>query len=179
MADGTERALNEQHQHLRETLNARYTRVSRLDQDDAAFDAEYRWLVNEAEQLIAFETQLPARLAEPRRAGSERVVRWSWRAEAAVAAGLISTVFLTDSSTWWLVLLIPHLLATLAGWSVKVTTARHVRQRRTAIGLHVLCLVVALVSLSVLSAWFIAAIVFGWLLIAGISDGTEPEEQRR
>ncbi|GAA2718448.1 MULTISPECIES: hypothetical protein [Streptomyces] len=171
----TERELGQEHQRLRKVLGERYALVSGLDQDDAAFDAEYGQLVSDAQRLIDFERQLPARLAEPQRERNERFVRWSWRGQSAVAAALILTVFVLGISAWWLVLLVPHLLATLAGWSVKVTPARHVQQRRTAAGLHVLGLLVALVSLGVLSAWFIIGIVIGWLVVGVACDGSEPK----
>ncbi|WP_431040460.1 hypothetical protein ACQUSR_00110 [Streptomyces sp. P1-3] len=172
-----ERELNQEHQRLRKALSERHVRVSRLEQNDVAFDAEYEKLVAEAERLIHFERQLPARLAEPQRERSERFVRWSWRAEVAVAAALITAVFVLENSAWWFVLLVPHLLATLAGWTVKVTIAQHAYQRRAAAGLHVLCLLVALVSLGVLSAWFIIAILFGWIVIGLATDGTQPKGQ--
>lgn len=96
-----------------------------------------------------------------------------------MAAALIAAVLLWGSTAWWLVLLVPHLLATLAGWSVKVTAARHAQQRGAAVGLHALCLLVALVSLGVLSAWFIIAIVIGWLVVGAACDATEPKGQPR
>ncbi|MFG2979261.1 hypothetical protein ACGFYY_40530 [Streptomyces sp. NPDC048331] len=174
----TERELNQEHQVLRQTLGERHARVVRLDQDDVAFDAEYGQLVAEARRLIDFERQLPARLAEPKRERSEQFVRWSWRAEAGVAAVLIAAVFILGNTAWWLVLLVPHLLATLGGCTIKVTAARHAVQTKVAAGLHVLCLLVTLVTLGVLSAWFIIAILVGWLVIGVASDSTEAPKGR-
>ncbi|MFH8894486.1 hypothetical protein [Streptomyces sp. NPDC017949] len=174
----TERELNQEHQVLRRMLSERHARVVRLDQDDLAFDAEYEQLVAEAARLIDFEDQLPARLAEPKRERSEQFVRWSWRAEAMVSAALIAAVFLLGNSAWWLVVLVPHLLATLGGCTFKVTAERHATQAKVAASLHGLCLLVALVSLGVLSAWFIIAILAGWFVIGVASDSTEAAKGR-
>lgn len=174
----TESELNQEHQVLRRTLSERHARVVRLDQDDLEFDAEYEQLVAEAARLIDFENQLPARLAEPKRERSEQFVRWSWRAEAAVSAVLIAAVFLLGNTVWWLVVLVPHLLATLGGCTLKVTAARHATQAKVAASLHALCLLVALVSLGVLSAWFIIAILAGWFVIGVASDSTEAAKGR-
>lgn len=123
-------------------------------------------------RLVEFERRLPGRIAEPKRERSERFVRWSWRAQAAVAAALIVAVFLLGNTLWWLALLVPHLLAALSGWSIEVTASRHRAQVRVAAALHVLCLLVVLVSTGVLSAGFIIAIVVGWFVIAVASGAT-------
>lgn len=149
-----------------------------MDRDDLEFDAEYEQLVAEAARLIDFENQLPARLAEPKRERSEQFVRWSWRAEAAVSAVLIAAVFLLENTAWWLVVLVPHLLATLVGCTIKVTATRHATQAKVAAALHALCLLAALVSLGVLSAWFIIVILAGWFVIGVASDGTEAAKGR-
>ncbi|WP_331732531.1 hypothetical protein OG592_41885 (plasmid) [Streptomyces avidinii] len=175
---GTERELNQEHQALRRTLSERHARVVRMDRDDLEFDAEYEQLVAEAARLIDFENQLPARLAEPKRERSEQFVRWSWRAEAAVSAVLIAAVFLLENTAWWLVVLVPHLLATLVGCTIKVTATRHATQAKVAAALHALCLLAALVSLGVLSAWFIIVILAGWFVIGVASDGTEAAKGR-
>ncbi|WP_406066923.1 hypothetical protein OG462_03335 [Streptomyces sp. NBC_01077] len=65
---------------------------------------------------------------QQKRERSERFVRWSWRVEVAVAVVLIVAVFILGNTTWWLVLLVPHLLATVIGCTTKVTAARHAAQ---------------------------------------------------
>ncbi|WP_030733375.1 hypothetical protein [Streptomyces sp. NRRL S-237] len=175
---GTEHELNREHQVLRRTLGERHARLVRLDQDEREFETEYGQLVAEATRLIDFERRLPARLAEPKRERSEQFVRWSWRVEAVVAAVLIAAVFILGDTAWWLVLLVPHLLATAVGCTIKVTAARHAEQAKGAAALHVLCLLVALVSLGALSAWFIIAILVGWLVVGVASEGTEASKGR-
>ena len=168
----SERQLHEQHQAVIKDLAAQHTRLKQLDPEDAAFGEQYEQLTAGATQLLEFERAMPARLAEPQRQRSEQIVTWSWRGETAVAVALIGAVFALGHSAWWLVLLIPHLLATLLGWTITVTTERHKQQRAVAIALHALCLLVALVSLGVLSAWWIIATVIGWIAIGVVSEGT-------
>ncbi len=165
----TERDLHEQHRAMTSDLAARHARVKELDFDDAEFDGQYTAMVQGAEELLAFEQTLPTRLAEPQRLRSAKIVRWSWRGQTAVAIALITVVVL-DRTAWWLLLLIPHLLATLLGWSIKVTLQQHKQQRGIAFALHALCVLVILVALGVLSAWWwIIAVLIGWALIGGAS----------
>ena len=42
-----------------------------------------------------------------------------------LALALITVVLASDRTVWWLLLLIPHLLATLLGWTIKVTVQQH------------------------------------------------------
>ncbi|GAB2766563.1 hypothetical protein [Streptomyces bullii] len=86
-----------------------------------------------------------------------------------MALALITVVLAFDRTAWWLLLLIPHLLATLLGWTIKVTIQQHKQQRGIALALHALCLLVILVALGVLSAWWIIAVLIGWALIGGAS----------
>ncbi|TKS96265.1 hypothetical protein [Streptomyces lasalocidi] len=163
----TERDLHEQHRAMTSDLAARHARVKELDVDDLEFDGQYTAMVQGAEELLAFEQMLPMRLAEPQRLRSAKIVRGSWRGQTAVAIALITTVLVLDRTAWWLVLLIPHLLATLLGWSIKVTPQQHKQQRGIAFALHALCVLVILVALGVLSAWWIIAVLIGWAFIGG------------
>ncbi|WP_432190422.1 hypothetical protein [Streptomyces sp. Tue6028] len=174
----TERELHEKQQALIRDLGERHAQIERLDHDATSFDEQYEQLLACGEQLLEFERLLPARLAEPRRRRTEKIVKWSWLGESIVTVALIVTVFLLGHTAWWLVLLIPHLLATMLGWSVTVTADRHKQQRAIAIGLHVPCLLVALVSLGVLSGWWITAIVIGWIAIGVASEGNAQQEAR-
>ncbi|TLS45642.1 hypothetical protein FE633_12755 [Streptomyces montanus] len=170
----TARELHEQHQARLRELGNRHARIKQLDPDEdaASFESQYGELVACAAQLLEFERALPARLAEPQRERTEQIVKWSWRGESAVAVALMVAMVVLGHTIWWLVLLIPHLLATLAGWSVTVTAVRHRKQRAVAIGLHALCLLVGLVTLGVLSPWWITAILLAWLAIGVASEGT-------
>lgn len=168
----TERQLHEQHHTMIKDLGERHARIKRSGPSDASFDEQYEQLMACAEHLLEFERLLPARLAEPRRDRAEQVVKWSWRGETAVVAALIAAVFVLGHSAWWLVLLIPHLLAALLGWLVKVTADGYKQQRAIAIGLHALCLLVVLVTLGVLSAWWVVAVVVGWIAVGVASEGT-------
>ncbi|MEU3290323.1 hypothetical protein [Streptomyces longwoodensis] len=163
----TQRDLHEQHRAMTSDLAARHARVKELDVDDLEFDGHYTAMVQGAEELLAFEQMLPTRLAEPQRLRSAKIVRWSWRGQTAVAIALITAVLVLDRTAWWLVLLIPHLLATLLGWSIKVTAQQHKQQRGIAFALHALCVLVILVALGVLSAWWIIAVLIGWAFIGG------------
>jgi hypothetical protein len=162
----TERELHEQHQNLTRDLAGRYARLKAAGPEDAGFDEQYADVVERAERLLAFEEQLPAKLAEPQRLRSAKIVRWSWRAQTGVAGALIVAVFALGHTGWWLLLLIPHLVGTLLGWPITVS-ARHRQQRAAAMALHGQGALVGLVVLSVLSAWWIIAIVLGWVFVAG------------
>ncbi|WP_159394694.1 hypothetical protein [Streptomyces sp. H-KF8] len=68
---------------------------------------------------------------------------WSWRGQAATDAVLIALVFVLDRSAWWLVLLVPHFVGTVAGCFQKADAEQHRDRRFGAIGLHVVALLVA------------------------------------
>ncbi|MER0443287.1 hypothetical protein ABR738_01605 [Streptomyces sp. Edi4] len=95
---------------------------------------------------------------------------------------LIALVFILDRSTWWLILLGPHFAGTAAGCFQKVDAEQHRDRRFGAVGLHVVALLMALISLSVISRWFIIAAAIGWMLVAGSmadSTGADPKGARR
>lgn len=166
----TERDLNEQHRTMAADLAARHARIKELDPDDPGFDGQYTALVERAGELLAFEGRLSARLAEPQRLRSASIVRWAWRAQTAVAVALIIAALALGHTAWWLVLLIPHLLATLMGWPVTVTAKRHHQQRIVAFALQAQGVLVVLVVLGVLSPWWIIAVVIGWIGIGAFSE---------
>ncbi|MBY8889115.1 hypothetical protein K7472_30350 [Streptomyces sp. PTM05] len=87
---------------------ARHAEVLKHDVDDDQFAVAYDQLMNVTGELVEFEATIPERLAAPDRQRSERIVMWSWRAQAVVAAVLIALVFILDRSWWWLILLLPH-----------------------------------------------------------------------
>lgn len=136
-------------------------------------------MVQGAEELLAFEQTLPTLLAEPQRLRSAKIVRWSWRGQTAASTALITAVLVLDRTAWWLLLLIPHLLATLLGWSIQMTVQQHKQQRGIAVALHALCLLVILVALGVLSAWWIIAVLIGWALIGGASTDSLQQGARK
>jgi hypothetical protein len=168
----TEHDLHELHKDLTRALARQHERVVGLGREGAVADREFEALVEQAEALLAFEQQLPARLAEPQRLRSAAIIFWSWRVQSAVAAVLIAAVFLFGHTAWWLVLAVPHLLATLAGWPLKATAKEHRARRNAAIGLHLVGVLFALVVLGVLSAWFIIAVLIGWVVV-GIASADE------
>ncbi|WP_326615248.1 hypothetical protein OG949_40870 (plasmid) [Streptomyces scopuliridis] len=91
-----------------------------------------------------------------------------------MAAALIASVYILGHTAWWLVLVVPHLLATLAGWPLKATVKEHQARRKAAIGLHFLGVLLVLVVLGVVSAWFIIAVLAGWAVVGIASaDGQE------
>ena len=97
-----------------------------------------------------------------------------------MAIALITAVFVLDRTAWWLLLLIPHLLATLLGRSIKVTVPQHKQQRGIAYALHALCVLVILVALGVLSAWWwTIAVLIGWALIGGASADAPPQGAKK
>ncbi|MFI9630818.1 hypothetical protein [Streptomyces sp. NPDC052042] len=172
--DSTERQIEGQLAQLQQRVGARHAEVLKYDVDDDQFAVEYARLVNVTSELVEFEETIPGRLAEPERRRSERIVTWSWRSQAAVGAVLIALVFVLDRSAWWLVLLIPHFVGTVAGCFQKVDAEQHSDHRFGAIAVHVVALLIALISLSVISRWSIIAAALGWMLVAGsVTDSTE------
>ncbi|MEU4206185.1 hypothetical protein AB0F64_40675 [Streptomyces sp. NPDC026294] len=178
----TEQQIEAQWAQLQHRVGARRAEVLKYDVDDDQFAVEYARLVDVTDELVEFEATIAERLAEPERRRSERIVRWSWRGQAAVGAVLIALVFVLDRSTWWLLLLVPHFVATVAGCFQKVDAEQHRDRRFGAIAVHVVALLVALISLSVISRWFIIAAALGWMLAAGSamdSTGADPKGARR
>lgn len=178
----TEQQVEEQLAQLQQKVGARRAEVLKHDIDDDQFVVEYARLVNVTSKLVEFEKTIPERLAEPERKRSERIVTWSWRGEAAVGATLIALVFILDHSLWWLVLLVPHFAGTVAGCFQKADVEQHRDRRFGAVALHVVALLMALISLSVISRWFIIAAAIGWMLVGGStadSTDTGPKEARR
>ncbi|MGK5696424.1 hypothetical protein ACSNOJ_26640 [Streptomyces sp. URMC 128] len=174
----SERELRERHRDMIRDLGVRHSRIRQADPDDATFDDLYEQLVAGAEKLLEFERTLPARLAQPKRERAAQVVKWSWRGQSGMAVALITSLFVLGHTAWWLVLLIPHLIGTLMGWSITVTTEGYKLQRGIAIGLHVLCLLVALVALGVVSAWWTIAVLAGWVVVGVASEGSSRQEAK-
>ncbi|MFD0026243.1 hypothetical protein [Streptomyces sp. NPDC058382] len=91
---------------------------------------------------------------------------------------LIALVFVLDRSGWWLLLLVPHFVGTVAGCFPR----RSMPNSTVTAALHVVALLVALTSLSVISWWFIIAAAIGWMLVAGSSTDNpdaDPKGARR
>ncbi|MET9513140.1 hypothetical protein ABZX62_32640 [Streptomyces flavidovirens] len=168
-----EQKIEEQFAQFQQKAGACHAEVLKHSDGDQ-FAVEYARLVNVTSKLVEFEKTIPERLAEPDRRRSERIVTWSWRGQAAVGAGLIALVFVLDRSSWWLVLLVSHFVGTLAGCFRKVDAEQHRDRRFGAVALHAVALLMALISLSVISRWFIIAAAVGWAFVAGSSmDSTD------
>ncbi|MDI3408364.1 hypothetical protein [Streptomyces cavernicola] len=153
------------HAELQRQIRDLHTQVAVSGPDDDEYDEKYARLVEVTGELLDFEQEMPALLAEPARASSERVVLWSWRGQAVVAAVLVALVFVLDRTWWWTLLLVPHFVGTVVGSLQKVRTEGHRALRHTAMGLHVLAVLVALLFFGLLSMWFLIAIIIGWLLV--------------
>lgn len=168
----TERELHETHQELVRALAREHALAATQDPEEGVPDEMFDALVERAQALMAYEERLPALLAEPQRRRSERIVFWSWRAESVVSAVLIAIALLVGHSGWWLLLLVPHLVATFWGWQLEATLKDHLARRYASIGLHVVTVLLALVVLGVISAWFLTAVLIGWAVVGGLaSDG--------
>ncbi|WP_157846386.1 hypothetical protein [Streptomyces anulatus] len=137
---------------------------------DEAFDA----LMESAQTLMTYEKQMPALLAEPERARSERIIFWSWRIQSSVAFTLIVTMYLLGSAGGWYFLVVPYLLATFFGWPLKAAVNNHLARRNASFALHVLGVLLALVVLGVVVPWLVAVLVIGWFVVAvAAADGQE------
>lgn len=165
--DSTKQETEQQFARLQQKVGDCHTEVAKLTTGDDRFEAAYDRLVTAAAELVEFEKTVPGRLAEPARKASARIVAFSWGGQAALGAALIALIVVWDRSLWWLVLLVPHVLATAAGAFQKVDTEGHRHRRNVALWLHVLGALVALVSLHLISAWFLIAILLGWTIVGG------------
>ncbi|MFE7246222.1 hypothetical protein [Streptomyces sp. NPDC057580] len=170
-----EQDIASEYTKLQKMVRARHAEVVKLSAGDDQFAVEYARLVSNTERLLQFERTIPERLAEPQLRLSQRTVTWSWCGQAVVGAALIALVFILGHTLWWLVLLVPHFLGALAGSAQKADAGDHVHRRRTAVGLHIVGVLVALVSLSVISSWFLVAIFVGWIAVA-IATSQAPAE---
>ncbi|MEU3356070.1 hypothetical protein [Streptomyces sp. NPDC037389] len=174
----TEQEIEEQFAQIQRKVEARRAEVLKHSADDDQFAAEYALLVYATGDLVEFEKTIPERLAEPERRRSERIVAWAWRGQAVLGAALIALVFVLDRSWWWLALLLPHFGGTVAGCFQTIDADRHRDRRAGAIALHVTGALVALISLSVLSRWFLIAVALGWMVAAGASMDTQDTAEK-
>ncbi|MFE5113516.1 hypothetical protein [Streptomyces sp. NPDC056663] len=172
---GTEQDIASEYAKLQKMVRARHAEVVKHSAGDDQFAVEYARLVSNTERLLQFERTIPERFAEPQLRLSQRTVTWSWWGQAVVGAVLIALVFILGHTLWWLVLLVPHFLGVLAGSAQKVGSGDHVRRRSIAVGLHIVGVLVVLVSLSVISSWFLVAIFVGWIAVA-IATSQAPAE---
>lgn len=173
---GVERQISREYGQLQQKISAHLQALEDIPEDGGRYPAEYDQLVASTEELLSFEEGIPERLAEPGRQLSERIVLWSWRGQAAVAAALIVLAIVLGHSLWWLVLLVPHLIGTVAGCAQKVRIPAHMQQRVAALLLHPIAVVVALTVLGLLSAWMIVLVLIGWPAVGVIaSTATEAE----
>ncbi|MFE2584567.1 hypothetical protein [Streptomyces sp. NPDC059378] len=175
--------IETEYRQLQERLLTRHGEATRHEAGDEDFGTEYARLLQAADELLAFEKTIPAKLAEPERQLSERIVRISWLGQTAVALALIVLTFALDHSAWWLVVLVPHLIATLSFSFQKVTDKDHRFYRHLTIGLHLECLMVALITLSVISLWFVILAIIGWLVLGitvseGLGDSAKKGQSR-
>lgn len=165
--------IEAEHAQLRQRLGARHAKVVQREAGGEDFMAEYARLLHAADKLLAFEQTLPAKLAEPERQVSERIVRTSWFGQAAISVALIVLVFALDHSAWWLVVLVPHTIAILSFAFQKVTAKNHRFYRHLTIGLHLECTLIVLIALSVISLWFVILAIIGWIVL-GVAASEGP-----
>ncbi|MXG30431.1 hypothetical protein [Streptomyces sp. YIM 132580] len=91
-----------------------------------------------------------------------------------MALALIITMYLLESAGGWYFLVVPYLLATFAGWSLKATVNNHLARRNASTGLHVLGVLLVLVVLGVVAPWLVAVLVIGWFVVGvAAADGQE------
>ncbi|MFB7454958.1 hypothetical protein [Streptomyces sp. NPDC056194] len=162
-----EQEVTRQFAKLQQRVGDRRAQVLSASSDKDALESGYAELLRAVDELVEFDKTVPARLAEPARLLSEQIVRWSWGVQAAVAAVLIVLVFILDLSGGWLVVLVPHLLATLSGYFQKVSSDDHMTRRFATIALHAAGLLVALVTLGVISLWFLVLVLVIWVPLFG------------
>jgi hypothetical protein len=168
----TEHEVHQEHQKLVRALADQHALTVAQDQGEGVPDEAFDVLMERAQTLMAYEKQMPALLAEPERARSQKVIFWSWRSQSAVAIALVIVFRLLGYSDGWYALVVPHLVGTFCGWPLKATVKNHLARRNASIGLHVLGALLVLIVLGVLSPWFIVALLIGWAVVGtAAADG--------
>ncbi|WP_149563174.1 MULTISPECIES: hypothetical protein [Streptomyces] len=146
--------------------------IEDLEPGELEFNRVYDQLVRSTRQLVAADAELPAKLAEPGRQLSERIVRWSWRSQAVLGAAMVVMVAIPavwSPSAWWLLLVLPHAVAVLAGIRVPVPARSHIDLRAAAIVLHPVGALVVAVVTGLIAAWWIVAVAVGWLVVGTLT----------
>jgi len=142
------------YEELRLVVYERRRRVD-LDADDAERAAAVQRLIEAADELLKFEDRLPVLLDLPARAMSVQLVRAA--ALACLLGGLLTGLgigqVLLSLSRWWVIALVPELVAAGRLITLKVAPAagRHRRQRWSALACGAAALLLAPVEA-----------VFGW-----------------
>lgn len=168
----TEHELHETHQELVRALAREHALAATQESGDGVSDEIFDALVERAQTLMAYEKQMPALLVEPQRLRSQKIIFWSWRAQSAVAIALILGFRLLGYSDGWYFLIVPHLLATFAGWPLKATVKNHLARRGASIALHAVGVLLVLIVLGVLPPWFIVVFLIGWAFVGtAVADG--------
>ncbi|MGQ4459251.1 hypothetical protein [[Kitasatospora] papulosa] len=170
----TEHEVHQEHQKLARALADQYSRTHIQDHNEGVPDGAFDLLMECAQALMAYEQNMPARLAEPQRLRSQRVIFWSWRIQSGVAIALIIVFRLLGYSDGWYALVVPHLVGTLCGWRLDATVKNHLARRNASIALHAVGALLVLIVLGVLSPWFIVAFLIGWAVVGtAVADGQE------
>ncbi|GAA4658653.1 hypothetical protein GCM10023347_07440 [Streptomyces chumphonensis] len=169
---GSVEQIRSEYGELQQQIAGYCEEIEDLEQGELEFNRVYDQLVRSTRQLVAAHSGLPAKLAEPGRHLSERIVRWSWRSQAALGAALAVVTAVPAAwspSAWWLLLIIPHTAAALAGSRIRVPADGHRELRAAAIALHPVCALVVAIVTGLVSAWWILAAAVGWLVVGGLT----------
>lgn len=173
-------AVEAQAARLSEATAKALQRLERQEEGTPHHDAAFHQLVAAAEAQIDYERRLPALLAEPTRARTERLLTWTLRAGAVEALALgVAILAVRGPGPGWLLLPVVQLVAHLAAMSVPVDWRRHRIQRAAAALLVLGDVLAALIVTGIVHAWWwtLLAVVgwaAGWLALAS----ERPWEQR-
>ncbi len=100
-----------------------------LDRDAPEFDAAFGRLEVAGAELLRFEGTIPARLAEPARQVTARLVTWAAWTHAGAAALLVAAMALGWMSTSWSLATVLMLVLAAAFGSQTISAADHQRRR--------------------------------------------------
>lgn len=145
--------------------------IEDLTPGELEFNRVYDQLVRSTRQLGASDAELSAKLAEPGRQQSEGIVRRSWSSQAVLHAAMAVMVAIPAAwspSEWWLLLVLPHTVAVLAGTRMPVPAHSH-NLRAAAIVLHPAGALVAAVVTGLIAPWWIVAVAAGWLFVGALT----------
>lgn len=168
MSDDVQQQVSTAFRQQQALIRGHRDRLSGLRPGQRGYTASFDAMVAATHELLAYEKQIPAILAGPDRARSQRIVTWTAYGQFALAATAALTV-IPGWTTWpWLILLALH-AATALTLSGKVSDTKHGDQRFAAILLNIVCLADAVVVYHVISGWWSVLPLLATLLAFGVA----------
>ncbi|GGT54201.1 hypothetical protein GCM10010271_67580 [Streptomyces kurssanovii] len=85
---------------LQGDISAALSRLEGLPEQNPRYEAAFNDVIAASSTLLAYETEIPAKLQEPHRKASKKVMQWASWAHLG-GAGLLALAPLTGWISWW------------------------------------------------------------------------------